>query len=437
MAEKRLNVVYLHSHDTGRYVQPYGYAVATPNLQRLAEEGVLFRQAFCAGPTCSPSRAALLTGQYPHQNGMLGLAHRGFRLNDYSCHLVNTLKKAGYKTFLSGVQHEAGENMFPKPWKTIGYDGFLGAAGPVHLQAGKFLSQNPPEPFFLSAGFYETHRPFPRVEQEQSRYCLAPEPLPDTPETRADMAGFKLLASRLDEEIGHLLEILRQTKLLKRTLIICTTDHGPAFPRMKCTLYDGGIRVMLIMRGPEPFRGGRVVDELVSQVDIFPTLCRYLRLPEPDWLAGVSLLPLVEGHDPVREEIFAEINYHAAYEPSRCVRTRRWKYLKRYHNHETPVLPNTDAGPSKSLWLQHGWGSQRLAREELYDLLFDPNETSNLAESPGAREVLMEMQTRLENWMKATADPLLAGDIPLPETARLNDPDGLNPDEPLLPPGRR
>ena len=87
------NIIYLHSHDTGRYVQPYGFGVQTPAIQRLADEGTMFRQAFCAAPTCSPSRASLLTGQYPHQNGMLGLAHRGtFALNDMKQHLVHTLK---------------------------------------------------------------------------------------------------------------------------------------------------------------------------------------------------------------------------------------------------------------------------------------------------------------------------------------------------------
>ena len=100
---QRPNILYIHSHDTGRYVQPYGYAVPTPNIQRLAEEGVLFRQAFCASPTCSPSRACLLTGQYAHNNGMLGLAHRGFSLNDYSHHLLHTLRRVGYVSALAGV----------------------------------------------------------------------------------------------------------------------------------------------------------------------------------------------------------------------------------------------------------------------------------------------------------------------------------------------
>ncbi|MCM8768738.1 MAG: sulfatase, partial [Candidatus Omnitrophica bacterium] len=324
MAQKKLNIVYLHSHDTGRYIQPYGYQVETPHLQSLAENGVLFRQAFCAGPTCSPSRAALLTGQYPHQNGMLGLAHRGFCLTDYSHHLANFLKGFGYKSFLAGVQHVAGADMFPEPWKTIGYDGFLGKYDKAQINACEFLNQGPPEPFFLSVGFYETHRPFPEVSQAHSRYCLPPEPLPDTAETRADMAGFKVLAMRLDEKIGQIIEALRRNKFLGKTLIICTTDHGPAFPRMKCTLYDGGIRVMLIIHGPDIFSGGKVVNGLVSQVDIFPTLGQYLSLPLPDWLAGVSFLPLLTGQSAVREEVFAEINYHAAYEPGRCIRTTRY-----------------------------------------------------------------------------------------------------------------
>jgi arylsulfatase A-like enzyme len=115
-AAARPNVLYIHSHDTGRYIQPYGHAVPTPNLQKLAEEGVLFRQAFCAAPTCSPSRASLLTGQCPHSNGMLGLAHLGFQLTDYKRHILHTLRAEGYISALAGVQHIA-----RKP-ATIGYD---------------------------------------------------------------------------------------------------------------------------------------------------------------------------------------------------------------------------------------------------------------------------------------------------------------------------
>src|ERR1044071_684549 len=109
-AGTRPNILYIHSHDSGRYLQPYGHAIPAPNLQRLANQGVLFRQAFNAAPTCSPSRASLLTGMCPHSNGMFGLAHRGFVLNDYKKHIIHTLRSAGYRSTLIGLQHIAADS---------------------------------------------------------------------------------------------------------------------------------------------------------------------------------------------------------------------------------------------------------------------------------------------------------------------------------------
>jgi len=144
----RPNILYVHSHDSGRYVQPYGHAIPTPNIQHLAEEGVLFRQAFCAGPTCSPSRAALLTGMAPHNAGMIGLAHRGFSLHDYRQHLANVLKDAGYRTALAGVQHVA-----DRP-ETIGYDEVLTHERPTVANvapiAAQWLTQAPSAPMRIS-----------------------------------------------------------------------------------------------------------------------------------------------------------------------------------------------------------------------------------------------------------------------------------------------
>ncbi|MCU1260927.1 MAG: sulfatase, partial [Bryobacterales bacterium] len=141
---RRPNIVYLHSHDSGRYLQPFGHGIPTPNLQRLASEGVLFRRAFSAAPTCSPSRAALLTGQCPHRNGMLGLAHRGFSMNDYRKHILHTLRPAGYRSVLAGLQHIAATP------ETIGYDEILHpkttAAADVTPGAVGFLNRPHSEP---------------------------------------------------------------------------------------------------------------------------------------------------------------------------------------------------------------------------------------------------------------------------------------------------
>src|SRR3954451_11768287 len=148
----------------------------------------------------------------------------------------------------------------------------------------------------MSVGFFETHRTY-RVPTSvrDTLYSLPPANLPDTPETRADMAAFKASARSLDQGIGAVLNGLHQCGLQEDTLIICTTDHGLAFPNAKATLYDRGTGVMLIMRGPRGFSGGRVVDGLVSHLDIYPTICELAGIEKPDWLQGKSLMPLVEG----------------------------------------------------------------------------------------------------------------------------------------------
>jgi N-sulfoglucosamine sulfohydrolase len=439
---KKINILYMHSHDTGRYVQPYGHAIATPSLQKFAEEGVLFRQAFTVNPTCSPSRAALVTGETPHSNGMLGLSHRGFLLYDYSHHIIHALKPHGYHTALSGVQHIAGKlDETAEAWRVIGYDEFLGNPNEANEKAIEFIESKPEKPFFMSVGFVETHRIFPEEHpNDDARYCLPPAPLPDTPENREDMARFKESARNLDRKMGEVLDALQENGLGDNTLVIITTDHGIAFPRMKCNLEDSGIGVMLMMRGPEGICGGKVFDCMVTHMDIFPTICDLLEIKKPTWLQGKSLLPLINGEkDEIHHAIFTEINYHAAFEPMRSVRTKEWKYIRRYDKRERPVLPNCDAGFSKTTWLNHGWQNIASVDEALYNLIFDPNEKNNMANDPKHQNVLTEMKEKLQKWMEETNDPLLAGagDTYLPSTALLNDRDELDPTDNTLPAGER
>ncbi len=426
------NIIYLHSHDSGRYVQPYGYAIPTPNIQRVAEEGVLFRQCFCAAPTCSPSRAALVTGQAPHSSGMYGLAHRGFSLHDYDQHVVNTLRNVGYRSTLIGVQHIARDP------NIIGYDRVVDVESSrvqhVAPAAADFLTTRPQEPFFLTVGFSETHRKYPAPgPDEDPRYCRPPGPLPDTPQTRHDMAAYKASARVFDEGVGTVLNALDASGLAENTLVILTTDHGIAFPFMKCNLLDHGIGVMLIMRGPEGFDGGRVCDALVSHIDIYPTLCELTGATPPPWLQGQSMMPLIRDEcEQINDAIYGDVTYHASYEPMRCVRTRHWKYIRRFDARETPVLPNCDDGPSKAYLLEHGWRDAPVDAEQLYDLVYDPNEAHNLARDLSQRSVLDDMRKRLDDWMARTEDPLLQGDVPAPHGARVNDVDAVSPREPVI-----
>ncbi|MFW5857167.1 MAG: sulfatase [Planctomycetota bacterium] len=416
----RPNIVYIHSHDTGRYIAPHGYAVPTPNLQALAEGGVLFRSNFCCNPTCSASRAALLTGQYPHQNGMHGLTHRGWRLNDYSRHLVHTLRGAGYRSALAGFQHVAPDAGL------IGYDEILCGPDKAHDEAVAYLKRDHDQPFFLSVGFTETHRGFPaHAPEDDPRYILPPAPFPDTPETRADMADFHTCARILDRKMGQVFDAIADAGLAENTLVIATTDHGIAFPRMKCTLHDSGIGVFLILRGPGGFSGGRVCDALTSHIDLYPTLCDLLGIDRPAWLEGASIRPWAEGRsDTIRDAVFAELNYHACYEPIRVVRTPRYAYIRRYEDRMRPYLPNCDNSPTKTFWVENGWGGMACrAREELYDCTFDPHQTRNTAADPDAAPLLEEFRARLRTWQEATADPLLTeGWIAPPPGALMNDP---------------
>jgi N-sulfoglucosamine sulfohydrolase len=421
-----VNILYLHSHDSGRYLSPYGHSTPTPNLNRLARQGVLFRQTHTAAPTCSPSRAALLTGQCPHRSGMLGLAHRGWGLNDYSQHIIHTLGKHGYRSTLAGLQHVAA-----KP-EQIGYDEILPhksySARDVAPAAVDFLKSRPKQLFFLDAGFFETHREFPEPV-DNPNYIQPPFPLPDNPETRRDMAGFHASARILDRGIGQILDALDEAGLAENTLVLSTTDHGIAFPNMKCNLRDTGTGISMILRGPGVFSGGKISDALLSNIDVFPTLCDYLGIDKPAWLEGKSFLPVLTGTEPeINEAIFSEVTYHASYEPKRSVRTKRWKYIRHFDNRKTAVLPNCDDGFSKTFWLQNGWKEEPLvSHEELYDLVFDPMEHTNLASVPRAEKTLENMRARLNLWMQETADPLLHGPVPLIAGGIVVDQDAISP----------
>lgn len=424
------NILYIHSHDTGRCVQPYGFQVPTPNIQMLADQGVLFREAFCAAPTCSGSRASLLTGLYCHSNGMMGLAHRGWELNDYRQHWVHALRRAGYRSTLIGEQHVSVDPT------VIGYDELVDVdsnhaenVAPLTIEA---LRAAPREPWFMSVGFFETHRDFSSpTSVRDTLYSLPPANLPDVVATRRDMAEFKASARSLDQGIGAVLHALHDFGLVENTLVVCTTDHGIAFPGAKATLFDRGIGVMMIMRGPGGFSGGKVVDAPVSHLDVFPTLCDLAAVDRPGWLQGRSLMPLVRGEvDRLHDAIFAETTYHAAYEPQRAIRTERWKYIRRFDDHPHPVLVNCDDSASKDLLVAAGWGKQAVPAEQLYDLVLDPGEGSNLVGSPAGEEALDELRGGLATWMHETDDPLLQGPVEPPLGAAVNEQWQLSPSEP-------
>ncbi len=439
MSQAKPNVIFLHAHNTGRYVQPYGFDVPTPNLMRLAREGVLFRNAFAPAPTCSPSRAAFLTGQCPHEAGMMGLAHRGFGLAHPERHLGSYLRKAGYETVLVGNEHTAGHQSSLAPstdyTRVITRDNSAEAQqltpAVVEYLKAKGAEKND-VPFFMSVGLNQAHRPYPKADPEKhpaedARYCNVPAPLPDVPAIRQDFAAYKASAREMDDCWGAILDTLEQTGLAQNTLVFAFADHGIQFPGGICNLTDNGLSVYLVARGPKNgvgnvLSGGKVVEAMVSLMDLYPTVCEAAGVTTPVWTEGKSLLPLVKGEvDRVHEVLFGEVTFHAAYEPMRSVRTDRYKYIKRYDHREKLVLPNTDEGLSKTYLLENGWLDQPREQEMLFDLLFDAHERHNIAGDPRMAGVLHEMRGRLAEWMARTKDPMVAGTYTPPSGTKFND----------------
>ncbi len=425
------NVVYLNSHDTGRHITPYGSRARTPNLQRLAEQGVLFRQAFNAAPTCSPSRAALCTGQYPHNCGMIGLGHRGF-YSEFDHHLANTLKAAGYETATWGqTDNHMGVKSRGKDHTALGYEKLI--PGRDLTGAVDYLKSGHEKPFFLNVAFSLTHREgrgfaTSRQPEDDPRYTRPPSPLPDTARVREDWAHFLSDAAALDREMGRVIDAVDAGGLGENTLIIATTDHGVAFPGMKCNLTAHGCGVFLIMRGPGGFAGGMVIDGMVSHVDVFPTVCELADVRPPAWLDGTSMMPLVRGNKAqIHDAIYAEVTYHAAYEPIRAIRTPRYVYIRRFDTRRRPVLANIDASPSKDEWLEKGYAEREHYVEALFDVFYDPEEMNNLAGDPAHAAVLNDLSARLNKWMRETKDPLLKGPVPLPAGAWANSQDDIHP----------
>ena len=415
-----MNLLYLHCHDMGRYNSLYGHAIDTPNLQSLARDSTLFRQAFCVTPTCSPSRGALLTGTAPHVNGLIGLTHRGFSLNDPEMHLSHYMRNKGYATALFGIQHESADV------SKLGYDtAYTKRNAPDFdcdwaTQAAEYI-KNAKEPFYMAAGFYYPHRDFHKNTEIDEAYVAVPACLPDNAATRADMADYMTSVMSFDRCAGLVLDALKESGHYEDTVIILTTDHGIAFPHMKCNLYDSGSGVTLAIK-PAGGKCIQVCDHMVTHMDVFPTICDLMSLPKPDCLMGQSLRGIIRGEatDAPHEEIFLENTYHAAYEPMRALRTSRYKYIKRYDpEFNNIVLPNVDTGGAKEFLLEHGWDKFEHQEEELYDLCFDPNERRNLINHPEYTALADNLRQRLADYMTQTNDPILAGYVPKPDGAKI------------------
>ena len=460
---RRKNILLIISHDLGQHIGPYGVeTVHTPALDRMAAEGVLFEKNFCTSPSCSPSRASIFSGRFPHSNGVMGLTHGNFMWQMKDVHLAQRLADQGYDTCVVGNWHE-NDRIDNVGYQTTVVDqvGALSLSDDVQQneaqptaqqvaeRVGFYLEQqkDSEHPFFLYAGFFEPHRPydFKGCTPDAEKGVWIPPYIPqDTPEQRAaaeeEFAAMQGCIRRMDDAVGQILQSLEKAGLKEDTLVLFTADHGIAMPRAKCTLYDPGLETPLILWGAGLPKGKRH-DCMISNVDYLSTLMEWVGFPIPGNVQGRSFLSLLNcragmaeslpaaagrsatipalqtDYEP-RTEIFGEKNYHREYDPIRCVRTERYKFII---NFEVNIAYNVPSDIQKGAIYRTAMERYTPMRPvfELYDLENDPWEQNNLADDAELATVRADLQMRLLQWMKETDDPLLKGPIPSRFTTEL------------------
>ena len=415
-AGTRPNIVMVICHDLGQHVGCLGAPIRTPNIDSLAADGVLFTNYFCTAAQCSPSRGSIMTGRYPHCNGLVGLAHIGWEIGAQEVTLPMYLNAAGYCTHLIGVQHE--HNEAPR----LGYEHVdtsrtdaRGATENLIALLESKAAEAPAKPFFVSVGFTEPHRPFDREGYDRDDPSgVQPLPyLPDTPGIREDIAGLHGLIWRVDEAVGDIREALDRTGLAEHTLLIFTTDHGIAMPRAKGTCYDPGLKTVYTVHWTGHVDGGRRHEELITNCDLLPSILDLAGAPTPQQVEGHSFLPLLDGRDyQPNEHIFAEITWHDKYNPMRCIRTGTHKYIRNFGDRPLVYIPaDIYVSPSGEAVRDEFYGTSR-PEEELYDLEEDPLEMNNVIDGPEYADVADELRRRVQTWMEETNDFLLYGDCP-------------------------
>jgi N-sulfoglucosamine sulfohydrolase len=399
----RPNILLVTADDLGCVLSCCGETrIDTPNFDALAAQGVRFEHAYVAQSSCSPSRASLLTGRWPHRNGQVGLAHLGFRMHDDQPNLPALLKRVGYRTGIVGKLHVEPAAEFPFDWTPKQKM----AAGPtrdvrwVAEQCRAFFAdaRAAGRPFFHYVNYIDPHGPL-NVETDQvdglpekplkGADIKQPLPLPPPTEQQRRAATAHLLNSilRLDAGMGLLLAELDRAGFASNTIVVFVGDNGLAMPRGKTTSYEPGVRVPMIVRWPGVAKAGCVSTGLVSLVDLMPTLLDAAGARRPDGLDGVSLRPLLadEPGGWTREFLFTEMNFHEPdiFRPQRTIRDARYKLMLN-------LEPAADTPAT-----------------ELFAVVADPGETRNLAGAAEARAEQARLEKALEELRKSSHDPLL------------------------------
>jgi len=413
--------------------------VRTPTFDRLAQEGVMFTNAFVTAPSCTPSRGSILTGQWH------------WRL-EQGCNLFGTLpaKFAVYPDLLEQAGYHAGymrKGWSPGKYKPGGWK--RNPAGQRYKNFDEFFASRPGgKPFCFWFGSSDPHRSYKWRSGVESGMKIedveVPGCLPDCETVRTDICDYYWEVQRFDQQVGRILKTIEDSGELDNTLVVMTSDNGMPFPRCKCNLYDMGTHVPLAVRWGSQARGGRVVEDFVSLSDLAPTFLEAVGLSVPSEMTGRSFLNvLLSGKsgrvDAQRDRVFTGRERHvicregrAGY-PMRAIRMADFLYIRNFRPELWPAgepqwrqgyWPETpygdiDGSPTKSYMMDHkdqasvkrlfelGFGPR--AAEELYDLAKDPWQLNNVAYETKYAPVKRKLSAALTAELRATADPRILG----------------------------
>ncbi|RLS54260.1 MAG: heparan N-sulfatase [Planctomycetota bacterium] len=433
----RPNILFAIADDWGRHAGAYGTPEArTPNFDRLAREGVLFDRAYCTSPSCTPSRGAILTGQWHWR--LEGAAN---------LHCVFPNKFRTFPEILAAEGYACGltsKGWGPGKTETPGRE----LAGPRFPDFEAFLkSRNPGQPFCFWLGSVDPHRPFDEGTGKQAGYDLdkiqVPAAFPEVERVRSDIADYLFEVERFDRTVGRALAALEAIGQLDQTIVIMTSDHGMAFPRGKSNLYDLGTNVPFVVRWPGVVSPGRTSSDFISLQDVAPTLLEAVGGDVPADMTGRSLMPLLQSDksgaiDPTRDSVLVGKERHVPSQPapdlggypSRALRTGRYLYVRNYRpdrwpngtgDFENSAVPgvwygDTDNGATKTYLIQnrdrdaahrqaYDLAFAKRPAEELYILENDPEQMTNVASEPQYAEVKRQLAEQLAQQLEASGDP--------------------------------
>ncbi|MFW6059319.1 MAG: sulfatase [Phycisphaeraceae bacterium] len=432
----RPNVLFIIADDWSPLAGCYGSDfIATPHIDRFAERGTVFDHAFCASPSCAVSRASILTGQHSHTHGQYGHCHgiHGFRTHQSMPSTPKLLRDAGYATGLIGKKHCEPWSVYPFEVELHPHQMDTRSPAAFERKVGAFLEYAADRPFYCHVGISDPHRGGDDSQYDNDWAHEGDEPvhynaehvpvpgfLPDTPETRRDLAEYYRAVSRFDQCVGATLRALERSGRAEQTLVIVTSDHGMPFPGAKASSFEGGHHCPLIVASPSQQQRGIHNRALVNWLDFMPTVLAWCGVSAPDNLPGRSLLPILAQTDPdgwdevVYSHCFHEVtNYY----PYRVLRGRRYKYVRNLAWQLRTPLP-TDLFRSRTWQSVLSRDVEMLGerprehflqqpREALYDLQDDPHETTTLIDKPELAETVEAMRQRLTDFRVQTADPWL------------------------------